>query len=111
MTVRSEPVPAAADFVATHFPDALVAFVGGSVLTPERTPTSDLDVVVLLDGPPAPYRETFRHDGWVVEAFVQTRESLRQYADRDVERRVPSLLRMCADSIVLVLSFSRYSRW
>jgi hypothetical protein len=45
-----EPVPAAADFVATNFPDALVAFVGGSVLTPDRTGTSDLDVVVLLEG-------------------------------------------------------------
>ena len=97
-----EPVPAAADFVAAYFPDALAAFVGGSVLTPDRTPTSDLDVVVLLDGPPAPFRGTFRHDGWVVEAFVQTRESLAYFSDRDVERRVPSLLRMCADSRVLV---------
>jgi hypothetical protein len=97
-----EPVPAATDFVAAHFPDALVALLGGSVLTPERTPTSDLDLVVLLDGPPAPFRETFRHDGWVVEAFVQTRESLAYFSDRDVERRVPSLLRMCADSTVLV---------
>lgn len=97
-----EPVPAAADFVATHFPDALVAFVGGSVLTPDRTETSDLDVVVLLDGPPAPFRETFRHDGWVVEAFVQTRESLELYWTQDAERRVPSLLRMCGESEVVV---------
>ena len=43
-----DPVPAAADFVATYFPDALVAFAGGSVLTPDRT--SDFDVVGLLGG-------------------------------------------------------------
>ena len=97
-----EPVPAAADFVATHFPDALVAFVGGSVLTPDRTETSDLDVVVLLDGPPAPFRATYRHAGWVVEAFVQTRESLALYSDHDAARRVPSLLRMCGESEVVV---------
>ena len=97
-----EPLPAAADFVATHFPDALVAFVGGSVLTPDRTETSDLDVVVLLDGPPAPFRATYRHDGWVVEAFVQTRASLELYSTHDVERRVPSLLRMCGESEVVV---------
>ena len=96
-----EPVEAAADFVATRFPDARAAFVGGSVLTPDRTHTSDLDVVVLLDGPPAPYRETFRHDGWVVEAFVHTRESLGHYYEHDRSRRVCSLLRMCAESVVL----------
>ena len=97
-----EPVPAVADFVATHFPDALVAFVGGSVLTADRTETSDLDVVVLLDGPPAPFRATYRHAGWVVEAFVQTRESLALYSDHDAARRVPSLLRMCGESEVVV---------
>jgi hypothetical protein len=97
-----EPVPAAADFVATHFPDALAAFVGGGVLTSARTPTSDLDVVVVLDGPPAPYRETFRHQGWVVEAFVHDRDSLDYYFGRDADRRVCSLLRMCGESRVLV---------
>jgi hypothetical protein len=97
-----EPVEAAADFVAGHFPEARAAFVGGSVLTPDRTETSDLDVVVVLDGPPAPYRETFRHRGWVVEAFVHTRESLLHYYRQDRSRRVCSLLRMCAESRVLV---------
>lgn len=97
-----EPVPAAADFVANRFPDALAAFVGGSVLTSARTPTSDLDVVVVLPGPPAPFRETFRHEGWVVEAFVHDRASLAYYYDHDAQRRVCSLLRMCGESEVLV---------
>lgn len=97
-----EPRQAAADFVATHFPDARVAFVGGSVLTSHRTDTSDLDVVVLLDGPPAPFRETFRHQGWVVEAFVQDDHSLAFYYARDRERRVCSLLRMVGEGEVVV---------
>jgi predicted nucleotidyltransferase len=97
-----EPVEAAADFVATHFADALCAFVGGSALTADRTPTSDLDLVVLLDGRPAPYRETFRHRGWVVEAFVHTRASLDHYYEQDRSRRVCSLMRMCGESRVVV---------
>ncbi len=102
MQDRPEPRDAAASFVAREFPQARAAFVGGGVLTEHRTPTSDLDVVVLLDGPPAPYRETFWHDGWVVEAFVHTRESLTEFWDRDADRRVCSLLRMCGESEVLV---------
>lgn len=101
MTDRAEPLDAAASFVAHEFPDALAAFVGGSVLTEHRTPTSDLDVVVLLGGPPAPYRETFWHAGWVVEAFVHTRESLDRFWDQDADRRVCSLLRMCGESRVV----------
>src|SRR6476469_9003459 len=96
------PHQAAADFVATHFPDARAAFLGGSVITPRRTETSDLDVVVVLDGPPAPYRETFRHQGWVVETFVHDDASLAHYYAHDRERRVCSLLRMVGDSDVVV---------
>ncbi|MEO5708823.1 MAG: hypothetical protein ABIQ59_03270 [Nocardioidaceae bacterium] len=97
-----QPHEAAADFVATHFPDARAAFVGGSVITPHRTETSDLDVVVVLDGPPAPYRETFRHQGWVVEAFVHDDASLSFFYAQDRDRRVCSLLRMVGDSDVVV---------
>ena len=97
-----EPHAAAADFVATHFPDARVAFVGGSVLTSHRTETSDLDVVVVLAGPPAPFRETFRHCGWVVEAFVQDDDSLTFYFAHDRKRRVCSLLRMVGESDLVV---------
>ena len=99
---RPDPVTAATSFVAQRFPGAAAALLGGSVLTEHRTPTSDLDVVVLLDGPPAPYRETGEQDGWIVESFVHTRASLEEFWARDAARRVPSLIRMCADSVLLV---------
>jgi hypothetical protein len=103
---RPDPVTAATAFVAARFPHAAAAFVGGSVLTELRTPTSDLDVVVVVDEPseadPAPYRETFEHDGWIVEAFVHTPQSLERFWRRDAEqRRVCSLLRMCSESVVV----------
>lgn len=99
---RPDPVTAATTFVAAAFSDARAAFVGGSVLTDDITPTSDLDVVVVLAGPPAPFRETFEHEGWIVEAFVHTRASLDTWWEKDRARRVCSLLRMCAESKVVV---------
>ncbi len=107
---RPEPVEAATAFVAERFPQARAAFVGGSVLTEHRTPTSDLDVVVVLDegvvvagsAMTAPYRETFEHAGWVVEAFVHTRASIDHYVEQDVRRRRPTMMRLCCESVVVV---------
>lgn len=106
---RPDPVSAATAFVAQQFADARTAFLGDGVLGPLRTPTSDLDVVVVLDPaaevpgrPRPPYRETFEHEGWIAEAFVHDETSLRAWWRRDVVRRVPALVRMVAASVVLV---------
>ncbi len=98
---RPDPASAVRSFAATRFPSASAVLLGGSILTAHATPTSDLDVVVLLAGPPAPYRETFEHERWVVEAFVHTRASLDAFWAYDARRRVCSLLRMCAHSLVV----------
>lgn len=105
---RPDPVSAATAFVAERFADARAAFLGDGVLGPLRTPTSDLDVVVVLDPagedpdrPRPPYRETFEHAGWITETFVHGEASLREWWRRDATRRVPSLIRMVAHSVVL----------
>lgn len=102
MQGRPDPLVAARDFVAGHFPDASTAFLGGSVLTPLRTPMSDLDVVVVLDDadPRPPYRETLDQDGWVVEAFVHNRATLERFWDQDTDRRSASLLNMCSGEVL-----------
>lgn len=100
--LKSDPLEAATRLVAERFPDAAAAYLGGSVLTARRTATFDLDIVVLLDGPAAPFRETLRYEGWVVELFVQTRSSMRHYWDKDAAARRTPLLRMCAEGRVLV---------
>jgi len=41
-----------------RFPDALAAMLAGSAGTALCTATSDLDILVFLGGPPAPFRET-----------------------------------------------------
>ncbi|MBO3739392.1 nucleotidyltransferase domain-containing protein [Actinoplanes flavus] len=95
------PVDVAARLVRERFPGVLAAFLGGSSVTGRRTPWSDLDIVVVLDGPPAPFRETLRFEGWVVELFVQTETSIEYYWGSDAERRRTPLLRMVADGVIL----------
>jgi hypothetical protein len=58
-----EPVYAARQLVAACHPEASATFLGGSAVTARRTAYSDLDIVVLLAGDPAPYRECRRFGG------------------------------------------------
>jgi hypothetical protein len=98
----TDPVADARALVAERFPGAVAAFLGGGVLSARRTATSDLDVVVLIDGPPAPFRESLHWRGWPVELFVHDRESVAVYFGRDASARKPSLARMIAEGVTLV---------
>lgn len=102
LVVMNDPLLTAGELVRERFPAALAAFLAGSVLTDRRTPTSDLDIVVLLDGPPAPHRENLLYRGWPVELFVQTEEVWRRFVDQETEKRNSPLLSMCSDGVLLV---------
>ncbi|MFC0627973.1 nucleotidyltransferase domain-containing protein [Kribbella deserti] len=71
-----EALEVAARLVGERFPGALAAWLGGSVARGTATRTSDLEITVLLAGPPAPYRESLEYGGWPVELFVHTEASL-----------------------------------
>lgn len=96
-----DPVAAARAVVEERHPAARAAFLGGSVVTGHRTPTSDLDIVVLLHGAPAPYRESLQHGNWPVELFVHTEETWHAFVEREVAKRRSPLLWMCADGLLL----------
>lgn len=99
---RRDPVDTATEVVDTAFPQARMAFVGGSVLRGEGTPTSDLDLVVVQDPPDAVHRVTLERHGWPVECFVHTAESLALWARADVvERRRPVLARICTEGAIV----------
>ena len=99
--MRLETEAAARAFLRDHFPDCLAAFLAGSVVRGEATPTSDLDIVILTEQENAPYRESFEKQGWLVEAFVHTTSSYRDFFASDVQRRRPSLPFMCAEGVIL----------
>ncbi|UNB52892.1 nucleotidyltransferase domain-containing protein [Mycolicibacterium sp. YH-1] len=88
--------------VMQRFPEARAAWLGGSVAAGEQTSTSDLDITVLLDGPPAPFRSSEVLDGWPVEFFVQTEESLLHFCAQDRGRRRPTTMRLVGSSIILI---------
>ncbi len=85
-----------------RFPEALAAMLTGSAETAHRTATSDLDVLVFLDGPPAPFRETIRHAGWLVELFVHTPASYPRFIERETSERRSPLLHMCGGGRLLI---------
>lgn len=97
-----DPIDAAHAVVEEHHPDARAAFLCGSVITDRRTTTSDLDIVVLLDGEPAPYRLSIHRHGWPVELLVHTEESWHAFVEREVRNRSSPLMWMCADGALLV---------
>lgn len=97
-----DPILTARALVRDRCPDARAAFLAGSVLTERRTPMSDLDIVVVMDGPPAPGRETLVHRGWPVELFLQTEAVWRDFADKETAKRSSPLLSMCAEGMLLV---------
>jgi hypothetical protein len=97
-----EVVATAKALVAERFPEARAAWLAGSVVSGEATPTSDLDITVLLPGPPAPFRESLVYDGWPVELFVHTRESVSHWIEKDLQRRRPTLARLISSGVVLL---------
>ncbi|MFH8568505.1 nucleotidyltransferase domain-containing protein [Streptomyces sp. NPDC017993] len=97
----ADPVAAARDVVRAHHPHARAAFLGGSAPTARRTHTSDLDIVVVLGGDPAPSRHSFRHAGWPVELFAHTERTWRAFIERETAARRSPLLWMCAAGVLL----------
>jgi predicted nucleotidyltransferase len=92
---RPDAILAARAVVARRYPNATQAWLSGSVVLGEATPTSDLDITVLLEAGPA-HRESVRHDGWPVELFVHTEASVRAYVAKDLGRRRPTMARLVA---------------
>ncbi|WP_280423517.1 nucleotidyltransferase domain-containing protein [Nocardia carnea] len=92
----------ARSLVRERFPGARAAWLGGSTVLGTATSTSDLDISVLLDGPPAPYRESLRYQGWPVELFVHTEDTMQHFLEKDRTARRPATLRLIGSSLVLL---------
>jgi hypothetical protein len=87
--------------VGDRFPTTRAAFLAGSVAQGRANAFSDLDIVVVLDGPPAPYRETLRVDGWPVELFVHTEESVAYWFGVEHEKGGCTMAHMLATGVGL----------
>src|SRR4051794_40453736 len=83
-----------------RYKDAGATFAAGSIVRGEGTPFSDLDLVVVYAHLPSAYRESFRFDGYPVEAFVHDPTTL-EYFFLEVDRPsgVPTLPQMIAEGV------------
>jgi len=87
--------------VTERFPSSLAAVLAGSIARGQGNAFSDVDIVVLLDGPPAPYRETVRVDAWPVELFVHTDESVSYWFGVERAKGSCTLAHMLATGLAL----------
>ena len=87
--------------VIQRFPSPLAAVLAGSSARGQANAFSDLDIVVVLDGPPAPYRETLRVEGWPVELFVHTDESITYWFGDERAKGSCTLAHMLATGMPL----------
>ncbi len=92
---------AARSFAETFFPRCDFAILAGSFVRNEQTSTSDLDIVIIDDSLTAPYRESFLHSGFPVEAFVHSQLTCVQWMRKDIARRRPSMPQMILEGVLL----------
>ena len=99
---RLGAIDASQRIVSARFPNARAAFLTGSALTTRLTSTSDLDIVVVLQGRPAPFRESIHEYGWPVELFVQSPASIKYFVAKETSEHCAPTLKMLSDGHILV---------
>jgi hypothetical protein len=95
-----EPLATARAVLRARYQHSTAAVLGRSVLGPTRTPTSDLDLVVLLPGA-APRWEAFEAAGWLAEAFVSGPAGWERYVAGEIGQRRPGVLHVTATGVPL----------
>ncbi|BCL78449.1 nucleotidyltransferase [Ktedonobacteria bacterium brp13] len=94
-------ITAAKAIVNEQFPTCDAAFLVGSTVRTEATPTSDLDIVIISRNATSPYEESFTAYGWPVDIIFHTESSLYKFLKFDIIRRRPVLAYMINEGIVL----------
>ncbi|WP_432503335.1 nucleotidyltransferase domain-containing protein [Kineococcus arenarius] len=79
----------------------MVAVLAGSSARGRATPTSDLDVVLVLPGHGRSFRRTLRHEGRLAEVFAYTPDELLRWWDVDAATSRCTLVHMCATGVLL----------
>lgn len=89
------------DIKRTQYPDSDSVLLAGSTIRGEGTRYSDLDLVVVYAELDAARRESFHFEGFPVEAFIHTEETLKYFFEDDARRGIPSLPQMVSEGIAI----------
>ena len=102
---RISPREATQSLFAQRYPNADCLLLSGSIVRGEATVTSDLDIVVLYADLPHAYRESLMWEGYPVEAFVHSPQTLRYFFEKlDGPSGFPLLMQMVSESIEVPLA-------
>jgi predicted nucleotidyltransferase len=96
--------------VTTRFPHALGAVLGGSVAQGRATPTSDLDVAILLPDSDTSRREVIRHEGRLAELFLNTLADVPEFFEWERARRRGTVLFVYEQGLPLLDPHGHLSR-
>ncbi|MDT0457387.1 nucleotidyltransferase domain-containing protein [Streptomyces sp. DSM 41527] len=88
--------------VTERFPHAVGALLGGSAAQGRATPTSDLDIAVLLPDSDTSRREVIRHDGRLAELFLHTVADIPEFFAWDRARRRGTVLFLYDQGLMLI---------
>ncbi len=103
-------------FITAHFPAATSVILAGSTARGERTPTNDLDLLVIGEdlfadvsrgtpgsggSAPRSHAGTYLFDGEVVEVFGYTPAGFEEWAQRGVDQYRPVILHMLIEGLPL----------
>lgn len=93
-------------FVDAHYPGADVAVVAGSTARGERTPSSDIDLLLLGDRLFAVEEQTseastHEFEGEIFEVFAYTPAGFDEWADRGVAQHRPVTVHMLVEGIAI----------
>ncbi|MGX1761684.1 nucleotidyltransferase domain-containing protein [Streptomyces lydicus] len=87
--------------VTERFPHAVGAMLGGSAAQGRATPTSDLDIAILLPDSDTSRREVIRHDGRLAELFLHTVADMPDFFAWDRARRRGTVLFLYDEGLIL----------
>lgn len=87
--------------LAGSYPKLRAALLTGSVVRGTATPTSDIDVVVLLPAGAGGLRDTVEWDGRTVDVFGYDDAALARWLAADTERRRPGLCSIVLDGVLI----------
>jgi hypothetical protein len=95
---RRSPFEVAKEILVKRYGEAVVGFVAGSFNRNEETQYSDIDLVVVFPKLESAWRESFKYEGWPVEAFVHDPETLLYFFNEvDGKDGTPSLPMMVVE--------------
>ncbi|MFI0716409.1 nucleotidyltransferase domain-containing protein [Streptomyces inhibens] len=110
MNDQETPAAQALHLVTSLFPHALGAMLGGSAAQGRAAPTSDLDVAVLLPDSDTSRREVIRHEGRLVELFLNTLADVPEFFEWDRSRRRGTVLFIYDQGLALMDPHGHLSR-